>query len=465
MAAPPPATPPEAIPPDQQEDVERLSKGLSVLLVSKQIPWRIQGELARQGYTTVEDLADRWDSPEEARNHGPRELDFTEGNHGFTAQSTAFTAMRLLQAVRAARMLATIPGTAHTQGALPRSTTPGGSPLEISLDRRTLEETYMKTYKVSRPRLESQGSDALLKRRHRFIARGEIGFIQVKHLISALPEEGERPTKTSKRFTLDGWEGHEEEEVRSNPTTRRQLERMHMVFRTTLLMCTASAPQFANLCITKEELDSWYEWFYGEDIAGRSPPPSEAILLYAERNAWRKIHDMVHGGTTLSEALRTIKLDLLFWTREVYERVNKQTVKTIQTKGKGKTKVTTRQATAPWQLQWMKPRKGEPKGKGTTKGTPGGRARPPRENQRPRVSPIGRHTGPSRTPKMCHIAGTSICISPARASVAVPTIVHPSTQYPALVPQTRCPKASQRTIRGTGMGPPRSYTQRSGRCG
>lgn len=224
-------------------------------------------------------------------------------------------------------------------------------------------------------RLESQGSDALLKRQHRFIARGEIGFIQVKHLISALPEEGERPTKTSKRFTLDGWEGHEEEEVRSNPTTRRQLERMHMVFRTTLLMCTASAPQFANLCITKEELDSWYEWFYGEDIAGRSPPPSEAILLYAERNAWRKIHDMVHGGTTLSEALRTIKLDLLFWTREVYERVNKQTVKTIQTKGKGKTKVTTRQATAPWQPQWMKPRKGEPKGKGTTKGTPGGKGK------------------------------------------------------------------------------------------
>ena len=189
MAAPPPATPPEAIPPDQQEDVERPSKGLSVLLVSKQIPWRVQGEMARQGYITVEDLADRWDSPEEARNHGPRDLDFTDGNHGFTAQSSAFTAMRLLQAVRAARMLATIPGTVHTQGTLTRSTTQGGSPLEISLDRRTLEETCMKTFKVSRPRLESQGSDALLKRQHRFIARGEVGFIQVKHLISALPED------------------------------------------------------------------------------------------------------------------------------------------------------------------------------------------------------------------------------------------------------------------------------------
>ena len=61
----------------------------------------------------------------------------------------------------------------------------------------------MKTYKVSRPRLELQGSDALLKRQHRFITRGEIGFIQVKHLTSALPEKGERPTKTSKRFTMD----------------------------------------------------------------------------------------------------------------------------------------------------------------------------------------------------------------------------------------------------------------------
>ena len=78
-----------------------------ILLVSKQIPWRIQGELARQGYITVEDRADRWDSPAEARNHGPRELDFTEGNHGFTSQSTAFTAMRLLEAVRPLESLST----------------------------------------------------------------------------------------------------------------------------------------------------------------------------------------------------------------------------------------------------------------------------------------------------------------------------------------------------------------------
>ena len=77
-------------------------------------------------------------------------------------------------------------------------------------------------------------------------------------------------------------------------------------------MCTAALPQFGNLKVTKEELDDWYAWFYGEDIAGRKPPPSDTTLLFAERNAWRKIHEMVH-------ALKNIRGDFLFWQREVYE--------------------------------------------------------------------------------------------------------------------------------------------------
>ena len=107
--------------------------------------------------------------------------------------------------------------------------------------------------------------------------------------------------------TVDGWDREDEEEVRSHPTSRRQLERLHLTFRTTLLMCTAALPQFGNLRVTKEELDDWYAWFYGEDIAARKPPPSDTTLLFAERNAWRKIHEMVHQGTTLSEALKNIR--------------------------------------------------------------------------------------------------------------------------------------------------------------
>ena len=64
-------------------------------------------------------------------------------------------------------------------------------------------------------------------------------------------------------------------EERGEPKTRHQLERMHAVFRNTLLMCVLSFPQFGQFDITREDLESWYEWFYGEDIGGRFPPPED----------------------------------------------------------------------------------------------------------------------------------------------------------------------------------------------
>ena len=160
--------------------------------------------------------------------------------------------------------------------------------------------------------MEFQGSDGYLKKQWRLIAKGELGYIPAKHIVSALPEEGERPSSTHKKITVDGWDREDEEEVRSHPTS----ERLRQTFRTTLLMCTAALPQFGNLKVTKAELDDWYDWFYGEDIAGRRPPPSDTTLL-------RKIHEMVHQGTTLSDALKNIRGDFLFWQREVYEHLNR----------------------------------------------------------------------------------------------------------------------------------------------
>ena len=378
---PPPVKPPDDIPAALKDEVDKLSKASQVLLTSKQIPWIVQAKMGEQGYTTLEDLADRWDTAEQARTQGPAQLEFTAGTNDFTQAITDFTAMRFYQAVKAAKSMASSPGAGTMITPSLGKPAASAAGLEGVVDRRTMEETYMKAFLCTRPKLEYQGSDSLLKRQFRYIAKGELGFIQVKHLVSALPEEGERPTKTSKRFTLDGWEGHEEEEIRSNPSTRRQLERMHMVFRTTLLMCTAFQPQFANLAITKQDLDDWYDWFYGEDIAGRYPPPTETTLMYAERNAWRKIHDLVHGGESLVEAMKNIKTDLLFWTREVYERVTKAAAKGHTAKGKGKTKNTSRPALSVYQPQWEKPRKGDQKGsppkgggktqsKGQTKGKP-----------------------------------------------------------------------------------------------
>ena len=64
------------------------------------------------------------------------------------------------------------------------------------------------------------------------------------------------------------------------------------VFRNNLFVCLISFPQHPQFNVTKEDLDEWYEWFWG----------------YAERNAWREIHNEVYEGATLKDALRRMVL-------------------------------------------------------------------------------------------------------------------------------------------------------------
>ena len=84
---------------------------------------------------------------------------------------------------------------------------------------------------------------------------------------------------------------------------------------------SCASSQFGQFDITREDLESWYEWFYGEDIGGRFPPPEDHVLAIAERNAWRKIHEKMHEGNTLKAAMLSVRQDTLFWTREVYEKI------------------------------------------------------------------------------------------------------------------------------------------------
>ena len=126
-------------------------------------------------------------------------------------------------------------------------------------------------------------------------------------------------------------------------------------------------PQFTQFNVQFQDLEDWYCFFWGKDIADRKPPHSETVLLYAERNAWREIHNRVYEGSTVKEAMAAQKADTLFWQREVYERLQKPQDRTQgskgntpSTKGKGKTKP----AWSPAQNQWSK-------GKPSRKASPG----------------------------------------------------------------------------------------------
>ncbi len=85
---------------------------------------------------------------------------------------------------------------------------------------------------------------------------------------------------------------------------------------------------------------------------GRKPPPSETTLLWAERNAWRQVCQLMADGVTLKNSLKQMKENQLFWTREVYERIMFQQLrfpKEPKGKGKGKGKGKTKSAKGVYQ--------------------------------------------------------------------------------------------------------------------
>ena len=123
---------------------------------------------------------------------GQKDLKFRDGENGFDKAISDFSAMRLYQAVLQARSLIHSGKTPSLSEGVARPTT-GPSVIELHW-----------------------------RRIGRYCAKGEIGFFAPKHIVSALPEEGERPTKSHRKFTVDGFEKEEEEEEeRANPQTRR----------------------------------------------------------------------------------------------------------------------------------------------------------------------------------------------------------------------------------------------------
>ena len=100
-----PAKPPEEVPAAMKDNVANLEKPLAAILVNKETSWIVQAALGASGYITVEDLADCWNTPAAARENGPRDLAFQDGENGFNTQTLTFTAMRLLQAVQVAAQL------------------------------------------------------------------------------------------------------------------------------------------------------------------------------------------------------------------------------------------------------------------------------------------------------------------------------------------------------------------------
>ena len=263
-------------------------------MVLKGIPWFIHATLSDEGFVSMEDLATRWDSPDRARETAPGELGFAPNNHHYTDVTSRLIAARMFQVVHAAQRSMGV-GAHATAGPGPH--TPGDTApnLTVSCERGQLERVWEEKTKLTKPKLALQGSDQLVKRQFKLCAGGEIGFIPMKYLVSALPEPGERPWKTTKKSTVDGWDREDEVEERGEPKTCHQLERMHAVFRNTLLMCVLSFPQFGS------STSPGRTWRAG--TSGSMVRTSGAVFPRQRTTSWQ-LPNATHGGRFTRRCMR-----------------------------------------------------------------------------------------------------------------------------------------------------------------
>ena len=135
-------------------------------------------------------------------------IDNEASRNGFTVASSGFAAMKLFQVVRAAEeMIQTHPSVLATPGPGPARSL---SLSEVLCERPQLEKEFTAKWGIPKPQYRDQGSDALLRRQYKFCSKGEIGFIHSKYIISALPEEGERPIKEGRGGRRTGSTNHSE---------------------------------------------------------------------------------------------------------------------------------------------------------------------------------------------------------------------------------------------------------------
>ncbi|CAE8588429.1 unnamed protein product, partial [Polarella glacialis] len=231
----------------------------------------------------------------------------------------------------------------------------------------SLEENYKKVT-GSRPPLQEQGSDAFLSAQFKLCEKGEIGFFHTKQMVSAMPDPLEMAATVNGLKPINGFLYQEDQEERKSPYSKEQWESVLTVFQTNLLMCVWAFPNNRLFDLEKSDMDAFYKFLLGDEIAKRSPAPELKVLMHAERAAWRKVALHMHEGLSLKTSLDKVMSNSIFWTREVYEKGESGPKGKGKDKGKAKAAWLAKNGKQEWYPNYEAVKEeGKGKGKGTAK--------------------------------------------------------------------------------------------------
>lgn len=269
-----------------------------------------QSELGRLGYITVDMFPALYTFEANLAAEAPRELTFRHNDPCCNEETPKRERIRLTLAYKHAKNLRE-----HRQKIMASNTTEDDVRLLVQGSIRESAEEIWNTRHGSKPPLEDQGTDAFLGRIYKDMGAGNTGVYPQKQRVGRL--DSHTKTTTRKR-DADGIIKETETEEATPPTTLTEFRHQTTVLATSIVMMAYVLPTTPAIQVTKQDMDEYYTWLFGQEIAGRSPSPTLKVLETADLAAWRRIAIEPHRGKTPKEALKDTKADALFWQREVY---------------------------------------------------------------------------------------------------------------------------------------------------
>ena len=101
----PSTSPPEDCPADYLEGVKKWDMEPRNLLLNYKVAWHIISKMADLGYSTLADLAHIYDDVASVKTDAPKELEFKDGENGFTEELKKLHSVRLAHAITDAKAI------------------------------------------------------------------------------------------------------------------------------------------------------------------------------------------------------------------------------------------------------------------------------------------------------------------------------------------------------------------------
>ena len=204
-------------------------------------------------------------------------------------------------------------------------------------DRRSMQTAFEEVTKTTCP-LKYQGSKNLLGKLCKGASEGRVEELEAREIVPLLPDPAKRIAH-KRKMSDQGTTEDADIEYRIDPNDPDQWQDQMRVFYYTLFMAICVHQEHLNLQVPWQLLRDFYEKFlFGPTILKRKRPPSLRTLMIAERRAWQRIIIEMWEGKHLSEALKELQVDSLWWSNELESgRTEEPTPPTpYGRKGKGK---------------------------------------------------------------------------------------------------------------------------------